>query len=384
MTDGAENVPHKQETPRTDRRVASVRMSERQRRRRVAFGVISVLILILAAFLFIGYFLVFIKPSQELIVRVNEVEYTRGDMVKILRVRQRTLEQTGTAIDRTSDIFLALQTLVENEIIAQSAPSIGITVSKDEVDYAVETTIVKLLGSGARLTGSASQTRDFKERYKSFLNNLQISEDEHRQMVRRAILREKIRQFVGESVPTIAKQYHVYRLTVMAADELDILASKYNDMVRTSNDPAVYAAAFKAITREFSRAEPERLRLGGEIGWIPTGILEDFDDVITTLRPGKLSEPLMDFDSKNNEMFIFMVSETEELRQIDPGTNEVLKNNALQSWINEKRREHDVFSIFNSEIYSWILGELSVSTSITPTPRPEDPSLNPLGQRPGR
>ena len=362
----------------TDRRRESRRIQQIQRRRRVAFGVIGVLVLIVVGILFAGYVFIFVRPPQERVVSVNDVTYTRGDMVKMLRIRQRLLEDSGQRIDTGSDIFQALQLIVENEIISQSAPSIGITVSDEEVDQQIQGTII--FQSGGSLAGKSDEQldREFKELYGNFLNSSQISEDEHRDIVRRSVLRERVRQYVGESVPAVAKQYHVYRLAVGQEDEIDIMITKYNDYVKNSTDPRLLHEAFKAITREFSREAPELVRRGGEVGWLPLGVLEDYDDVIARVEVGKLSDPIPNRDQRQ-QAFVFMVSEIDDLRELAPVNHEALKTRALERWINEQRREHDVYAVFNSDIYAWIIQQLGISTAITPSPQPTNPLQQFLG-----
>ncbi|MCY3544769.1 MAG: SurA N-terminal domain-containing protein [Chloroflexota bacterium] len=362
----------------TDRRRESSRIRQIQRRRRVAFGAIGVMLLLVLGILFAGYVFIFVRPPQERVVSVNEVTYTRGDMVKMLRIRQRLQEDQGQRLDTSSDIFQALQLIVENEIIAQSAPSLGITVSDEEVDTQIQATII--FQAGPQLAGKSEDQldREFKELYSNFLNASQISEDEHRDIVRRTLLRSKVRQYVGESVPNVAKQYHVYRLAVGQEDEIDILFTKYDDYVKNSADPVILHEAFKAITREFSREAPELVRRGGEIGWVPLGVLEDYDDVIATVEVGELSTPIPNRDQRQ-QAFIFMVSEIDELRELDPVNHEALKTRALERWINEQRREHDVYAVFNSDIYAWMIQQLGISTAITPSPQPASPFQQFLG-----
>lgn len=362
----------------TDRRRESRRIRQIQRRRRVAFGAIGVMLLLVLGILFAGYVFIFVRPPQERVVSVNEVTYTRGDMVKMLRIRQRLQEDQGQRLDTSSDIFQALQLIVENEIIAQSAPSLGITVSDEEVDTQIQATII--FQAGGQLAGKSEDQldREFKELYSNFLNASQISEDEHRDIVRRTLLRSKVRQYVGESVPNVAKQYHVYRLAVGQEDEIDILFTKYDDYVKNSADPVILHEAFKAITREFSREAPELVRRGGEIGWVPLGVLEDYDDVIATVEVGELSTPIPNRDQRQ-QAFIFMVSEIDELRELDPVNHEALKTRALERWINEQRREHDVYAVFNSDIYAWMIQQLGISTAITPSPQPASPFQQFLG-----
>lgn len=363
----------------TDRRRETSRVQQVQRRRRVAFAVIAVLLLVIVVGVIgVGYTLVFVLPPQERVVSVNDVTYTRGDMVKMLRIRQRLIEDSGQRIDTSTDIFQALQLIVENEIISQSAPSIGITVSDEEVDQQIQATIIFQAGGGLAGKSEEQLDREFKELYGNFLNSSQISEDEHRDIVRRTLLREKVRQYVGESVPGVAKQYHVYRLAVNQEDEIDIMFTKYKDYVKNSDDPLLLHEAFKAITREFSREAPELVRRGGEVGWVPLGVLEDYDDVIATVEVGELSDPIPNRDQRQ-QAFIFMVSEIDELRELAPVNHEALKTRALERWINEQRREHDVYAVFNSDIYAWMIQQLGISTAITPSPQPTNPFQQFLG-----
>ena len=363
--DAAEDTP-------TDRRRESARIQQVQRRRRLAFGVIGVMLIIIVGILIAGYVIIFVRPPQERVVSVNDVTYTRGDMVKILRIRQRLLEDSGQRIDTGTDIFQALQLIVENEIIAQSAPSLGITVSDEEVDAQIQATII--FQAGSNLVGKPQDQldREFKELYAGFLNSSQIDETEHRRIVRRTLLREKVRQYVGESLPSVTKQYHVYRLAVNHDDEIDIMQTKYKDYVKASADPQVLRDAFKAIAREFSREEPELVRRGGDIGWLPLGVLEDYDDVIANLEVGKLSDLIPNRDQRQ-QAFVFMVSEIDELRELSPANADALKTRALERWINEQRREHDVYAVFNSDIYAWMISQLGISTTITPSPQPANP-----------
>ena len=371
---GALNEPSGLGEPagRTDRRRESARIQGVQRRRRLAFLVIGALLIVIAGILFAGYVAIFVRPPQERLVSVNDVSYTRGDMVKMLRIRQRLLEDSGQRINTSTDIFQSLQLIVENEIIAQTAPSLGITVSDEEVDSQIQGTII--FQAGGTLAGKSDEQldREFKELYAGFLNSSQIDEQEHRQIVRRTLLREKVRQYVGESLPTVTKQYHVYRLAVNHDDEIDIMQTKYRDFTRQSQDPQLLHDAFKAITREFSREGQELVRRGGELGWVPLGVIEDYDDVIANLEVGKLSDPTPNRDQRQ-QAYVFMVSEVDELRELSAANADALKTRALERWINEQRREHDVYAVFNSDIYAWMIEQLGVSTTITPSPAPANP-----------
>lgn len=374
MVDEVEEVPS--QPIRTDRRREFIRIQRDLRKRRFAFGLIGVFMLVILGILLAGYVVIFVRPPQQLVVRVNEVRYSRGDMVKLLRVRQKSLETTGQRLDLSTDIFEALQLLVENEIIAQSAPALGITTSDSEIDFSIR---AQLDPEGAAAgTSDAQRDRDYKERYGSFLNLSRISEEEHRQIVRRAILRERMRQFIGDSVPSVAEQAHVYRFAVVPNDEIDIILTKYKDMTQGSTNSALLSVAFDRITDEFSRESRESVRRGGDLGWVPAGILSEYDDIIfgssysDPLEIGKLSDPVRN-QSDAQQLFIFMVSERDPARELSLASRDELKTRALTNWLNEQRADYDVYAVMNSDIYNWVIKQLGISSTITPTPAPPSP-----------
>ena len=307
---------------------------------------------------------------------VSAARYSRGDMVKLLRVRQKSLAVSGQRLDLSTDIFEALQLLVENEIIAQSAPGLGITTTDDEIDFSIRAQLDP--ASLAAETPNAQRDLDYKELYGSFLNSSRISEDEHRQIVRRALLRERLRQFIGDSVPSVAEQAHVYRFTISSGDEVDIIFTKYKDLTRGSTNPALLSAAFDSISSEFSRESRESVRRGGDLGWIPQGIIPEYDDVIfgssysNPLEVGKLSDPVRDMGN-GQQLLVYMVSERNEARELSPANKDTLKTRALQDWVNDQRSDYEVYAVMNSDIYNWVIQQLGISSTITPTPAPPNP-----------
>ncbi|MCH7786729.1 MAG: SurA N-terminal domain-containing protein [Chloroflexi bacterium] len=359
----------------TDRRHRASRNQRDVKKRRLALGLIGLMLLAIASIAIAGYVVIFVLPSRELIVQVNDVTYTRGDMVKLIRINQKGAEFLGGQFDATNDIFQTLQTFVENEIIAQSAPGLGISVSDEEIDREVRR-IFAPRGASADTLDSAQSEREFKESYSSYLNAIQYSEDEHRQLTRRSILREKVRLFIGESVPNVGEQVHLHRLVMLPDDEIDIMLVKLKDFIGDAKDPESLQDAFKAVVREFSRDSPELVRTGGDLGWVPRGVVDDYERIFFSLEVGEISELIPSVDN-TREFFFFFVSEKDSARELTPASIDALKTKALQDWINEQRGKFDVYSKFNSEIYSWMLEQLG----LTAAPQPEQPQqpLSPFG-----
>ena len=54
---------------------------------------------------------------------------------------------------------------------------------------------------------------------------------------------------------------------------------------------------WRNVTREFSLDEPEVVRLGGDIGWLPLGSFDVYAETILSLEIGKVSAPITDIES---------------------------------------------------------------------------------------
>ena len=362
------------ETPprkfRVDRRRLAAQRPEDRKKQGIALAFIGLLLLLVAGIIIAGYVIIFVLPPKQLIVRVDDVEYTRGDLVKLLRVRQATTEFLGSKYNAGTDVFQAIQQLVESLIISKSAPRFGITITDQELDADIQ----EILGFGVDqlvTKDPVQRNREFRERYSAYLNAIQLSEEEHRRLVRRERLREKFRLFIGDNVPSVAEQVHLYRLVVSYSDDVDVVQAKIKDAVADSTSPLELQEAFKQVVRELSRDDPAVIRNGGDLGWLPRGIYPKYERTFFDLEPGELSPATANVDDQQ-QLFFFMVSEMDPARELDPGNRDVLKTEALQEWLNEARDDHDVYSVFNSDIYSWVIDQLRLTTSVTPQPQQDN------------
>lgn len=365
MVDDVGNVPPSGTSRKDRRRIVGERPESYRRRQRLAVSIISILLLIVIGIVVAGYVIIFVLPPKQLVIRVNDVSYNRGDMIKLLRLRQATIEGVGQTFNSSDDIFKALQLIVENEIISQSAARYGLSVTREEVTNRIRSIMAptedETLGKS-----DAQVEREFAERHRQYLNTTQVDEQEHRQLVRGALLREKLRQFLGDQVPTMSEQVYVHRLVINAQDEVDIMMTKLRDLVIDDKSPQNLRTAFKVIAREFSR-DTETQQSGGALGWIPRGVDEDYEDVFFDLEISELSKPVPNIDNPH-ELYFFMVSDRAGASLINERNRDILKTGVLQNWLNEERSNHDVHAVFNSEIYNWMLKQLKITSSITPTP----------------
>ena len=352
---------------RTDRRRELSLKRRDPRRRRLAYVVIGVLLLVVAGISIAAYSIKFVFPKRELIVRVDDVEYTRGDLVKQLQAKQKQFELVGGPFRSGREVFEALQDLIETEMIAQVASDYGVTASDEDVDAEIRRIFMPNVGNAQ--VDARQIEREFEDRYGSFLNEIQLSQSQFRDQIRKQLLREGFKQHIGESVPTVAPQARVHRIVLSPQDELELIREKFVDLLDGRTDPPIIRAAFKALVRQHSRDGAEMVRLGGDLGWAPKGVFKHYDDLIFSLEVGELSFQTPNFDDPQ-ELYVFLVSEKDEARPVDPVSLERLKNQALQDWLNDERANHDVFAELNSDIYAWLLHQLRLTTTITPSPAP--------------
>ena len=344
------------------------------RRRRLAYLLIGVLLIVVAGISIAAYSIKFVFPNRELIVRVNDVAYTRGDLVKLLAAKQAQIELLGATFKSGREIFEALQQLIETEMIATVAPEHGITVSEEEVDQEIRRLFTPSAGGADVAPGQLE--REFSERYGAFLNEIQLSRSEFREEIRKQLLRERFKQYIGESVPEVAPQIRVHRIVLNPQDELDLIRQIYDDIRDSSTDPEQIREAFKYIVRNYSKDDPEIVRKGGDLGWAPKGVFKEYDDLIFSLEVGELSLQVPNFDNPE-QIYFFLVSEKDEARQIDPENLDRLKTKALQDWLNDERANHEVYAQLDSDIYAWMLDQLRLTTTITPTAIPDPFGIQP-------
>ena len=352
-----------------DSRHATIQDPNLKKKNRLVFLSLGVSCSIILIMIFIGFLLVFVLPPRHLVVSINDVKYTRGDLVETVRVNKTTEIFLGPDADKGSTIFDTLQKIVENEIISQSAPSYGVSVTNSEIDSIIEYVMQSTEDQNSGKTKQQIQL-ETRERYLRYLNQVQVDEDSHKEQLRKALLREKMKQWSGETVPYVAEQVHLFRMLIPLSGEYEIMQTNYSDAVKNALTSEDYEDAFKYLAKEFSVDDPIMIRQGGDMGWVPKGVIEyerDFFD----LEIGELSDPIKNKDNPSTMIF-FMVSDKQTAAELDQSMREKLKTNALQKWVNKERSRHDIFAEFNSDVYAWVGEQLKLNDrSPTPTPNPD-------------
>jgi hypothetical protein len=307
----------------------------------------------------------FVLPPRELAVRVEDRSYARGEVVDFIRFHQRLTEEVGEEFNIGSSLFQSLQTISENEMAFQGAPGLGVTVSDLEIDYEVR----RLLGYGYLTEEHRTESSDAQvaEAQFQFLNNVSLSEESYREIIQKGLFRNRVRERVGENVPLIQEQVHVYR----------IILEGFEPEVRNRIAQRVNGGEnFSDLAFEYS-VDSEVRRSGGDEGWLPAGVIPEFDPLLfglddegnRNLPIGRVSEIVR--VPGEGSFGVLYVEEYSPAREIDLGPLEILKDAALTSWFNEFREQVEVELILNSTIADWVNEQVRLSRAL-PTPEPDN------------
>jgi len=327
------------------------------KKQRVAVIFIAVFMLLILGVVSFGYISTFVLPPRKLVVRVDDTRYTMGDMIKILRMMQLGSEFFGQRMDLSTVPFQIPLSLAQNEIIARNAPRYSLQVTDAEIDQEIRSRLLPAPDPSQQVP-QEQLDKEFKERYKQYINAIRLSEKEYRTVVKADIFRTKMTEVIGQDIPKIAPQVHVFGISLGQS------SANYNILKTKFKDGTPWAQLVKEFNQDATLAQQK-----GDVGWFPQGIDPTLDELFfNTLKVGEISEALTESGGGQNNTVVYMVSEKVDARPIDDNNMQALKNKALQSWLDDQWDKFDIETHFTSDDYAWVAKQLGIS-SILPTPQ---------------
>jgi len=328
----------------------------------VIFGIIIVIILLLIPAY--SYFQIYVFPPRELALRVEDKEYSRGDVVDFIRYNQRISEDLGVPFQVGNSLFDAMLTLQENELSYQLAPKYGISVSKEEVDERFSTTLGFVAFNASDDPNIAAEDKvNLDEAKRQFINKIGVNEDDFRDFIKKSMFRERLREVVGQSVPKLQVQVHIYEIILLNPDNQ---IQQKIDRELKAGDP------IEDIVMRYSE-DPNKRRGLGEIGWFPYGTNPELDALLFGLdKDGNRLLPIRQttssrYDEEKKWHSYIVVNEVSEAREVDKENMELLVDRAMTLFLNEERKNFDLKMVLDSDIFEWVNKQVKMS-SLLPTP----------------
>ena len=315
----------------------------------VIFGIIIVIILLLIPAY--SYFQIYVFPPRELALRVEDKEYSRGDVVDFIRYNQRISEDLGVPFQVGNSLFDAMLTLQENELSYQLAPKYGISVSKEEVDERFSTTLGFVAFNASDDPNIAAEDKvNLDEAKRQFINKIGVNEDDFRDFIKKSMFRERLREVVGQSVPKLQVQVHIYEIILLNPDNQ---IQQKIDRELKAGDP------IEDIVMRYSE-DPNKRRDLGEIGWFPYGTNPELDALLFGLdKDGNRLLPIRQttssrYDEEKKWHSYIVVNEVSEAREVDKENMELLVDRAMTLFLNEERKNFDLKMVLDSDIFEWV------------------------------
>ena len=204
--------------------------------------------------------------EEPLAARVNGQPIT---MAAFERERQRRLQglaaQPATQADFDASV---LDAMIDQVLIEQAAPRLGVTVTDEEVDAEL----------AAQEELAAANGSSLQEMLAAQLYTM----DEYRAVLRDLLLTQKVSDVVA-NVPPTAEQVHARHILV--ADE-----ATARDLIAQLQQGADFAQLAMEYSLDASSAPS-----GGDLGWVPRGVLlqPEVEDAIFALSDGEIApEPV--------------------------------------------------------------------------------------------
>ena len=338
------------------RRQQRARWQRERRRQRWALGIAAVIILVIIAIPVFGYYTTFIRPPRHEVARVNDVKFTMGELVDLIRADAAFARLRGADPDYATGPFSTLNKIVEAELLRQVAPSLGLTVSKEEIDAKIRITFKSQVPEGEEPSPEQLE-REFQQTYREYLSVTGYSEKQHRELVRHDVLRNKARDLMTDRVPTVEEHVYVEWIT------LDINSTTVDEDVETIRQRLEAGEEFATLARQYSvdRRDSDR---DGVVGWVPRGAFPDLDEALFSIERNTLSELLY----TGAAFYLLRVTDGTETREVSGKMHEALKTSIFLQWLEEQRAANDVSVSFDSDEYEWLIKKVQEFVPPRPTP----------------
>ena len=350
----------------------------RRRRLLIIITIGAVLLLAVAGIAIYGFYDKFIEPNRVLAARVGDTRYTQGDLVKRLRMEQAASVATGQPFDFGTTPLRTLLGMAEAEIIRRAAPEFNIHVSDADIQGGLLQRFGPSIPEGQEVRPGQPE-QEFKENYRRFLTNTHLSDGDYRRIVEESIYRERIRESLGDQIPSIAEQVEVQWIMLTAPGAGGDLPAPGSSDPLTTNPESIRLRLenedFTNVAREVS-AFSNFADDDGYAGWVPKGafpLLDPFlygNNEVGPLELDEISEPIF----TPGRIFILKVTAGPENREVSEIMVDKLKTESLENWLQEQKtiggKEGWYEVNWNSKIYAWV-NEQVRKTAPPPSPTPE-------------
>jgi hypothetical protein len=272
---------------------------------------------------------------------------------------------------RMGAIDQVLGDMIDDELIAREAQRRGLAVSPAEIDARISSDLAKqkAMAAGPAPTPAAAPgpsptptppptltAEDQQQTYQEFLSRINFTDDQYRRYVEAQVLRDKLRDSLGASIPATQEQVQARRITLTTQEDATAALAQ----IRSGE------AQFDDLAREKSRDMTSQSQ-GGVLDWLPRGIEStQFDDQAFRLGVGELGDAI----TTPQGWEIIQVLDKGQ-RALTPEHLDRLKQKAYDQWIRTTRDDGTVRRTLDKDKRDWVIRQAGGGKS------PANASANP-------
>jgi foldase protein PrsA len=271
----------------------------------------------------------YMAPYQKVVLKVDNNVVKMGYFLKRCNLASDDIDSTITQLEY-------------EEIVKIEVKKLGLDITDNEVDEALRNDAA---GSD-NISVDALTNDSFNKWFSGELKSTGLTGAQYRDTVRTSLMAVKIQNAIFSNLPDTAAQVHLHVIVVSSASQ----AVQVKARLANGED-------FAAVARDVS-IDTSTKDNGGDVGWVPEGLLTTYDSVIFSLNVGQVSDPVAT-DSSASTLLIFMVSEKDAARAVDSTTKQALAASTFSAWLKAQISEHSITVNLNDTTRSWITWQLA-------------------------
>lgn len=328
---------------------------EKQAQRLILVAGAAVILLVLAIPIF-GFAREIALKGQEPIARVNQSVLRLSEYAQILGLRSYLLEAQSENLQRVSgqagdQLQLTLQALerarislpnevvedwISEQLIREEAVRQGLAVTPSEVTDSIRPEFDPATPPGE--DPKPIPEEEFQSRYRDFLSRARTSDALYRRMKEFTLLAEKLESRLQEQVPLAGPQVHLQAILVATEEDAKSVESRLDN-----------GEDFAQVAKEVSLDSQSKDK-GGDIGWVPHGLLETEIEVAAfSMEVGQVKGPI----EAAQGYYALKLLEREEAREIEASNLEKLKSGTLYRWLRTAQENAKIERDVTSDKIDW-------------------------------
>ncbi|MBC7237062.1 MAG: peptidylprolyl isomerase [Chloroflexi bacterium] len=248
-----------------------------------------------------------------------------------------------------------VEDLVDEQIVRLAAQERGLSVSDEEVQIRIEEqfgylrnpptpeptpiTVTTPISETQMPTPTPMTKEAFIERSNQWFSAMReatgFTREDFEELIRNAILREKLEEQLVANVPTTAEQIHARHILVETREEAEAVKQRLEA-----------GESFEALAAEVS-VDTSNKDNGGDLGWFARGrMVPEFEEAAFALEPGEISDVVQ----TSFGFHIIKVEERDPNRELDAYALEEAKQKAIDDWFAAQRETLKVERNWNSSM----------------------------------